>query len=217
MAQAPDMNRIPARAERVITFRRLLAAGATLAMGWLLGFAWFLHLASLEVPRMRHADGIVVLTGGPERVEVALRLLSGGTADRLLVSGAGEKTDLADLAQLAKLDPTPLEHQVTLGHAAHSTRGNALETATWAREQRVGSLLVVTAWFHMPRAMIELRRTLASVTPHPYPVGRLVAADLTHGPMAWRVISEYHKYLAAAAGITASRYLTAASGVDTAG
>ena len=65
-------------------------------------------------------------------MEVALRLLADGAAERLLVSGAGEKTDLAALAHLAGVDPAPLEQQITLGHAAHSTRGNALETVAWA-------------------------------------------------------------------------------------
>ena len=144
--------------------RCLLTAGAGIAALWLLGFGWFLYLAAREAPPPPHVDAIVVLTGGPERVDVALRLLAGGTADRLLVSGAGEKTDLAILAHRAGIDPAPLERQITLGHAARSTRGNALETAAWTREHGIDSLLVVTSWFHMPRALVELRRAMPAVT-----------------------------------------------------
>jgi uncharacterized SAM-binding protein YcdF (DUF218 family) len=190
--------------------RILTTAAVSAATAWLVGFGWFLYLTSRDPPPASHVDAIVVLTGGPDRVEVALRLLSGGAADRLLVSGAGEKTDLAVLAHLAGIDPTPLEHQITLGHAAHSTRGNALETATWAREQGVESLLVVTSWFHMPRALTELRRAMPAVTARPYPVGRPGAAELAHEGGARRLIGEYHKYLAALAGLTASPLIRAA-------
>jgi uncharacterized SAM-binding protein YcdF (DUF218 family) len=181
-------------------------------MVWFAGFAWFLFLTSRDVPPMRPVDAIVVLTGGPDRVEVGLRLLAGGAADRLLVSGAGEKTDLADLAHRAELDPAPLEQQITLGHAAHSTRGNALETALWAHDHDTRSLLVVTSWFHMPRALIELRRAMPTVTITPYPVGHLDAEELTHGGMVRRVIGEYHKYLAAQTGLTALPQAVAAWG-----
>lgn len=169
---------------------------------WLVGFGGFLFQASRNVSRPAHFDAIVVLTGGPDRVEAALRLLTNGTADQLLVSGAGGKTDLADLAHLAGMNASPLEGQVTLGHAAHSTRGNALETVSWVREHGVRSLLVVTSWFHMPRALIELRRVMPEVATYPYAIGRLGGAEFREGD-ARRLVGEYHKFLAALAGITA--------------
>jgi uncharacterized SAM-binding protein YcdF (DUF218 family) len=190
--------------------RWLIALATGAAASWLLGFGWFLYLATREVPPAPRVDAIVVLTGGPDRVENALRLLAGAAADRLLISGVGEKTDLADLAYLAGIDPAPLEQQITLDHSARSTRGNALETASWAQEQGVESLLLVTSWFHMPRALIEFRRSMPTVTAHPYPVGRLEPAELIHGGGARRVIGEYHKYLAALSGLTASPLVIAA-------
>ena len=143
-----------------------------------------------------------MLTGGPDRVEVALRLLSRGAADRLLVSGAGERTDFAALANRAGIDPAPLERRITMGYAAHSTRGNALETAAWVHEYNINSLLVVTSWFHMPRALVELRRVMPAITVYPYPVGRPDAEGLTHINLIRHVIGEYNKYLAASLGLT---------------
>lgn len=196
--------------------RPLVATAMGVALSWLVGFGWFLYLTSGDAPPAPHVDAIVVLTGGPDRVEVALRLLAGGGADSLLVSGAGEKTDLAILAHLAGIDPAPLEQRITLGHAAHSTCGNALETASWVRRKEVRTLLVVTSWFHMPRALIELRRAMPAVTAHPYPVGRLAASELTHGGGARRVIGEYHKYLAALAGLTAPPFVFSDCGTGSA-
>jgi uncharacterized SAM-binding protein YcdF (DUF218 family) len=192
--------------------RRLTAVAAAVAAAWVTGFGWFLYLGVRDITPPPHADAIVVLTGGPERVDVALRLLSTGAADRLLVSGAGEKTDLADLARLSGLDPAPLEQQITLGHSARTTRGNALETASWAQTGQVRSLLVVTAWFHMPRALVELRRAMPALTLLPYPVGQLRTEELVHAAGIRRLISEYHKYLAALFGLTASPAVVAAVG-----
>ena len=182
--------------------RLVLGAGLGLALVWSLGLGWFLHLAARQGTRVAQADGIVALTGGPERVEIALRLLEAGAAGRLLVSGTGERTDLAALAHRAGIDPAPLADRITLGRAARSTRGNALETQAWARERRINSILLVTAWFHMPRALAELRRTLPGETVLPWPVGRLSLEELARDGMARRIIGEYHKYLASAAGLS---------------
>lgn len=194
--------------------RQLLAVAATVAAAWAAGFGWFLYLGSSDTVAPPHADAIVVLTGGPDRVDIALRLLSTGAADRLLVSGAGEKTDLADLAHLSGMDPAPLEQQITMGHAARTTRGNALETASWAQAAQVRTLFVVTTWFHMPRALVELRRAMPNLALLPYPVGQLRTEELIHAGGVRRLISEYHKYLAALSGLTTSPTVVAALGSD---
>jgi uncharacterized SAM-binding protein YcdF (DUF218 family) len=196
------------------SLRRLSAMVAAVAAAWLAGFGWFLYQGSREAAMPPHVDAIVVLTGGPDRVDVALRLLTSGAADRLLVSGAGEKTDLADLAHLSGMDPEPLERQITLGHSARTTRGNALETASWAQAAQVKTLLVVTAWFHMPRALVELRRAMPARSLLPYPVGQFRAEELTHGGGVRRLVGEYHKYLAALFGLTASPLVVATWGAE---
>jgi uncharacterized SAM-binding protein YcdF (DUF218 family) len=211
MATATVLNEPPVRRAGSRQLIRLsVLAGMGVAAIWLLGFGWFLWLSSRESQEIQSVDAIVVLTGGPDRVEVALRLLASGTGDRLLVSGAGEKTDLAALAHRVGVDPAPLEQMITLGHTAHSTRGNAVETASWARDQGIGSLLVVTAWFHMPRAMTELRRAMPTIQVRPYPVGRLSPAEFTRAGMVRRVVGEYHKYLATMIGVTESPFAMAA-------
>ena len=117
-----------------------------------------------------HADGIVVLTGGADRIEAALRLLSNGDGDRLLVSGTGGGANLNDLARSAGIDPGPLAGRVTLGRGAATTHGNAAETASWAQQAGLHSLIVVTAAYHMPRALTEIGRALPGVRLYPAPV-----------------------------------------------
>jgi uncharacterized SAM-binding protein YcdF (DUF218 family) len=165
------------------------------------GFAWFVASAGMAATPPPHADGIVVLTGGAERVETALKLLADNQARLLLVSGVGAGTEFAALAHRAGVD-THLGERVTLGRAAGSTRGNAAETAEWVEANAIRSLIVVTAGYHMPRAIAELSRALPGIALHPVPVvppavGHRSAATLR------LLAGEYMKWLAAEAGLSA--------------
>ena len=183
------------RARRLLLCAPLLVAGALLAgsLGLFLARA---SAAGRAIPR--RADGIVALTGGADRVATALRLLAAGRGRILLISGVGGAAAFSDLARQSGADPA-LASRVTLGREAASTYGNAQETAAWARAHQVASLIVVTAWYHMPRALAELSRALPGVALLPVAVqpGGLGPAD------SWRLLAgEYPKWLAAEAGLS---------------
>jgi uncharacterized SAM-binding protein YcdF (DUF218 family) len=191
------------------TLRRLLAGVVvTLILCWAGGFVWFLHLTTQSsVPPPPHVDGVVALTGGGGRVELALRLLATGEADKLLVSGIGGNTDLADLGRLAGMDLAPLAGRITLGRYAASTQGNAVETAAWAAQNRVRSIVVVTANYHMPRALTELRQALPEVELFPLPVqaprrGGAEDVAVERGPSLRLKAEEYTKFLLAIARLS---------------
>lgn len=176
--------------------------GALLAalVSWTAGFAWFIHTAARPAVTPPKADGIVALTGGAERIEAALHLLADGHADKLLVSGIGGSIDIAALTRRAGVDRVSLAPRVTLGRSATSTHGNAVETAAWARANNIRSIIVVTAYYHMPRAMTELHREVAGVSLFPYPVlnperGNTVPIRL--------MAEEYSKFLLTTAGVSA--------------
>ncbi len=182
----------------------LAALAIAIAVAWGAGFLWFVQIAARRAePPPPHADGIVALTGGAGRVDLALRLLAENHADRLLVSGIGGGTDLATLGRLAGIDTTDLAPRVTLGRGAASTRGNAAEAASWVAQNRIGSLIVVTAGWHMPRAMAELRRALPEVRLFPLPVQPLPGADGEHAPGVKLEMQEFTKYLLAVSGLSA--------------
>jgi uncharacterized SAM-binding protein YcdF (DUF218 family) len=182
--------------------RAVLGVAVGLALTWGAGFGWFLHNASHPLPPPPRADGIVVLTGGAGRVEAALRLLAGGRARRLLVSGVGGPAEFATLARRAGVDPA-LGDRVTLGRAAMTTRGNAAEAAAWARANDISSLIVVTAGYHMPRAMAELTRAMPGVTLYPAAVTPPALRDGAEPALLPLLASEYTKFLAAEIGLTA--------------
>jgi uncharacterized SAM-binding protein YcdF (DUF218 family) len=173
-----------------------------LVLLWGAGFAWFLRTALTERPPPPPADGIVAFTGGAGRVEAALRLLADGRAEQLLISGVGGTAEFSALARRAGVDPQ-LGPRVTLGRAAATTRGNAAETADWVADKKIRSLIVVTAGYHMPRALAELGRVLPGVALYPAPV---LPAGLREGgePGMLRLLAgEYSKWLAAEVGLSA--------------
>jgi uncharacterized SAM-binding protein YcdF (DUF218 family) len=146
------------------------------------------------------ADGIVALTGGSDqRLEEATRLLEAGKGKRLLVSGVNRAATRQDLWSVTGAAKPMFDCCVDLGFTAADTVGNARETAEWARSLGYRSLILVTADYHMPRAMLELHAALPETTITPYPVAtRDLDAQhwLANDLGMRRVALEYCKYLA---------------------
>lgn len=184
----------------------LLAAVAVTCLLLLAGLGLFLHRTAAATAIPARADGIVVLTGGEDRIQAALRLLADGRADRLLVTGIGGGALLRELAARAGINAAPLAARVTLGRGAATTYGNAAETATWARDNGIRSLIVVTAFYHMPRALTEIGRALPGVRLYAAPV-RPPGLRRNYGLTSWSglrlMVEEYGKFLAAQLGLTA--------------
>jgi len=174
---------------------RLIGA---IALVYLVGFAFFVVTLPREEPAAPRADGIVALTGGDARLDAAVSLLEKGSARRLLVTGVNGVTTRAMLKKLSH-GGKRFDCCADLGYAAADTHGNALEAAVWAQRHRYKSLIVVTATYHMPRALMEFTTEMPSVKLIAYPVEPSGPATswwqsagslhLLHG--------EYLKYLAA--------------------
>ncbi len=146
------------------------------------------------------ADGIVALTGGSDqRLEAATRLLEDGKGRRLLVSGVNPRATRQDLWGVTGAAKPIFDCCVDLGFTAADTVGNAREAAEWARSLGYRTLILVTADYHMPRAMLELRAALPAAVITSYPVAtRDLDAQhwLESAPAMRRVTLEYCKYLA---------------------
>lgn len=185
-AREPRLRRLLGRAGVVAGLA--LFAGAA-------GFVWFLGHILVPTPPPLPAAGIVVLTGGTGRLKEAFRLLLTGTAPRLLVSGVGPETDLADLARLSDTPDASLLGRVRLGRHAATTAGNAAEARRWVREMHLDSLILVTSFYHMPRALADFRRALPDIRLEPVSVPP-TRPVLAWPPHLWRVvIHEYAKWL----------------------
>jgi uncharacterized SAM-binding protein YcdF (DUF218 family) len=170
---------------------------------WLAGFAVFLLLTfTSSAPNpLPPADGIVALTGGDDRVGEALALLADHQAPKLLISGAGQGTYLGDFTRDNAMAATRYAAAITIGHMAGTTHGNALETASWASAHHMHSLIIVTADYHMPRAMQEMRAAMPEMVLIPYPVRPPAMRTMLSLTTLRLLAGEYTKYLAVRSGL----------------
>ena len=155
---------------------------------------------STPAPDPPASDGIVALTGASSlRIEAATELLEQGLAQRLLISGVNREATRAQVRQATSTAGRAFDCCVDLGFQAENTLGNAHETAGWTRYHHYRTLIVVTADYHMPRALLELRAAMPGVELHPYPVATQTL-DVRHWwatpEAARRMTVEYCKYLA---------------------
>lgn len=156
---------------------------------------------STPPPEPAPADGVVVLTGAGSnaRLAAAMSLLEDGKAKRMLVSGVSRQASREDIRVVSRAARRLYDCCVDLGFDAANTLGNARETQEWARAMRYDSLIVVTADYHIPRAMLELRGAMPDKRLVAYPV----ETPVIKASRWWRtsgaarlMVLEYCKYLA---------------------
>lgn len=171
-------------------------------MLWVAAWISFLH----DVPKAPTAgrdttDAIVVLTGGALRVEHGFKRLSEDSANWLLISGVGGDTNLEKLFEThttsdvrAAIDAK--KPRIILDHMARTTRTNASETAMFARTHGITSIRIITANYHMPRSLLEMRYAMPNVklVPDPvFPKGFTEYSWWHHGSSRNLLLSEFHK------------------------
>lgn len=171
-----------------------------LTIGWLTGLFIFVEKIPQGTTNAEITDAIVVLTGGPGRINRGNELLAAKKAGVMLVSGVDTYVPLHDLISAQDLSQHMINCCVTLGRSARDTRENAIEAAGWAASHNISSIRLVTSDFHMPRSMLEFNRRLPHIQIVPEPVSSR-NISLQHwwkrGGTAWLLAGEYSKYLAA--------------------
>jgi uncharacterized SAM-binding protein YcdF (DUF218 family) len=128
-----------------------------------------------------------------------MRLLRRGAAGRMLISGVNRDATRTDIRKVARAVAAPVyDCCVDLGFEAVDTQGNAREAAAWAKARGYNVLIVVTADYHMPRALLELHGAMPYKSLEPYPV----ATNELNARAWWRshadirrMALEYSKYL----------------------
>jgi uncharacterized SAM-binding protein YcdF (DUF218 family) len=203
MNLASDHNspKAPAAAPRGRLRAALVGALAVLFVAIAIGFVGFLsQLRGAETKPARHADGIVVLTGGSSRVSDAMELLADGYGKRLLISGVHPTNAVSDISRSLSDNQEYLRCCVDLDRSAVNTRSNAAETRRWAHDRGFKSLIVVTSNYHMPRAIVELSHAMPDIALIPFAVVGDKWRDepwWTSGTTVRLLLSEYMKYVAA--------------------
>ncbi len=142
---------------------------------WLSGFGLFLEYVHGMQPQnpSQPTDAIIVLTGGAQRVNKGLDLLSTGQAKKLFITGVNGHVNLQEILNLWK---RPIIQQdsddccIVLDHKARNTIQNAKETREWAQQEKIKTLRLVTSDYHMPRARLEFRERMPGIVILSWPV-----------------------------------------------
>ncbi|NBW04333.1 MAG: YdcF family protein [Alphaproteobacteria bacterium] len=148
------------------------------------------------------ADGIVVITGGQQRLATGFALLQAGRSTKMLVSGVGNGVNKAILARELGLDhhgTSLFDCCVELEFQAGDTRGNAVAAQSWSARNQIRSVLLVTANYHMPRAAQIFTRQMPDIGFIFWPVSPddLTLQNWWYQPSILRLLGrEYAKYLA---------------------
>src|SRR5436190_10756017 len=184
-----------------VALRTIALVAAACCLSWLGGLLWFATPPSRET-RAGATDAIVVLTGGSLRLQRGIELLRGGKGRKLFVSGVNQQVELHDLLGVSGHAPDWALCCIVLGHQADDTFGNAQETAQWIRGQGFHSLRLVTAWYHLPRSLLEFDRAMPEIDIVAHPV--FPDQVKQERWWAWRgtaalLVNEYVKYLGALA------------------
>ena len=163
---------------------------------WLIGFGLFaLYVFSFHFSDLPKADAIVAWTGGEYRIQSAVQLLKQGQSDKLLISGINKSVSPDSFLG----DVTPeIRQKIDLGYQATTTEGNAAETSDWVYKNSVGSVILVTSFYHMPRSLLEFRHALPSTAVYPYAIWPKDFAESVawiHTRSAFHLVIEYHKFL----------------------
>lgn len=187
---------------------RVFNCTVLLVLLWLLGYVWFvMQVPTRTAQDVARTDAIVVLTGGSGRIDYGLKLLAQGKGSRLFITGvesrlspdklvARYKPALAELGR----DTENNAAVIKLGYDARNTIGNAMETAQWMRREHLKSIRLVTANYHMPRALGEFRYAMPDILiipdpalPEDFDIDRWWTLDAS----SKLLLSEYHKFMAA--------------------
>ena len=204
------VNRINFRdpqAQREGLGRKLVHLLLLAAFLWLVGFLGFVGFIPRTVKDGEtKTDAIVVLTGGGDRLAEGFRLLDAGVSPRMLITGVAQGISLqqviAGMSSDKSVAPSAenLACCVTLGYEAGNTVGNAAETAQWVRDNKVGSVRLVTANYHMKRSQLEFHRALPGIAIIPHPVFPKEVQDnwwFVKPRILILLGGEYHKFVGA--------------------
>jgi uncharacterized SAM-binding protein YcdF (DUF218 family) len=132
-------------------------------------------------------DAIVVLTGGPGRLERGFERMERGLAQTMLISGVPRTVRPQDYAAQYHVDPALFPGRIALGQDSVDTRSNA-EVARWLTRRRYHSIRLVTSDVHMRRARYEIGRKIG-------PGISIVEDAVATSPDLRQSFEEYNKLL----------------------
>ncbi len=145
-----------------------------LILGFVAGLFWYAgQIPAAPSGYTQRTDAVIVLTGGSKRLGKGFRLLRERKAKELLITGVGKGVTLAELLsqqQLDSLEDAIDARAISLDYAAISTATNATAAHDWMEQKGFKTARLVTANYHMPRALLEFGAAMPTIEFYPEPV-----------------------------------------------
>ncbi|WP_053332448.1 YdcF family protein [Candidatus Jidaibacter acanthamoebae] len=179
-------------------FKLLILVFLLLVCIWFIGFIFFIFYSPQENCSDNQVDAVVVLTGGKNRIEEAIKLFNSSGAKKILISGIGKGVIKNDFFNLADKYKVPREY-IVLGNLAENTFSNAVEAEIFMKLQGYKSLCLVTSNYHLPRSFKIFKDMMPEIRINYYPIftpldnNSSLAVKLR---FLKRTMLEYNKYLA---------------------
>ncbi len=177
--------------------KKLIILVLLLVAIWFGGFVAFAYRINHYIAdKKTHTEAVIALTGGRYRIAEAVNLLNQGKADKLFISGVSKNSSLDEIKKRQNLE-IENENNVSLGHQAKDTFGNAKETIAWLKKNKINSIRLVTSNYHLERSLIEFR----AQAPRLEIIGHPVYSDKVKKKWwkSWHTFSlifaEYNKFL----------------------
>ena len=133
---------------------------------YLLSFLHFILNFDKNYTASYDVKNIVVLTGNTGRLLFGLDLMSKNIKSRMLITGVAEGVKYSEIIKNRDLK----KNRIDLGYNAHSTLGNAIETALWLKKHNINDITLVTDSWHMQRALLLFNATMPNIKISPYPM-----------------------------------------------
>ena len=107
--------------------------------------------------------GIIVLTGGKNRIEKGIDLLSKGYGDKLLISGVFMPSEIETKFSLEKEKNDLFKCCVFYDQKSKNTLENAQEVDKWLNKNKdIKSIILVSSYYHLPRSIMIFEKKIKS-------------------------------------------------------
>ena len=136
------------------------------------GFFWWVLLLFNTFPKKVYLTslseipgkvGVVVLTGGKNRIEKGVDILSKGYGDELLISGVFMPSEIEAKFSLEREKKELFKCCVSFDQKSKNTLENAEEVEKWLNQNKdIKSIILVSSYYHLPRSMMILEKKIKS-------------------------------------------------------
>ena len=133
----------------------------------------FLNLGNQKKIINENKKAIVVLTGGPRRLEEGFHLLEKKMGNDLFISGVNPIVTEKDLKKILKINSSDKKNIlfdccVYYEKRSKDTQSNSIEVRKWLNKNEYNEIILVTSSSHMPRSIYEFKKNAPKIIIYPW-------------------------------------------------